>query len=104
MKKLQISLKRLTWTLFLGSALVAGTSACSTGTNDGSVNVEESDYKDKSPTENNSEGLSDNNQTQNARALEQDSSYEEIYDRQEEIGRQRNTGSGVGGAANTTGQ
>jgi hypothetical protein len=101
MKKPVISIKRVSYSLLVGGALLLGTAACSTGTSEGEVNVEESDFKDKSPTENNTEGLSDETQDPlNTNAS--DSSNQAIYDQQENKVRERNTGvsnQGVGGAA-----
>ncbi|WP_207432943.1 hypothetical protein [Sabulibacter ruber] len=106
MEKLLISLKRLSWSFLLGGALMISASACSTGTSEGQVNVEESDFKDKSPTENNPEGLSDETQDNGGKAspgaMNSDSAYEEVYDRQEQKSRQQDGGAsnqGYGGAA-----
>ncbi|MFB9865295.1 hypothetical protein [Rufibacter immobilis] len=101
MKKRMISLKRLSWAMLLGGALMVGTSACSTGTNEGETNVEESDFKDKSPTENNPQGVSDNSQD-DLNTSGTDSTNQAIYDQQEDKLRERNGGStrpGVGAAA-----
>ncbi|WP_205501665.1 hypothetical protein [Rufibacter psychrotolerans] len=106
MKKLLISLNRLSWSLLLGGALILGTSACSTGTSEGEVNVEESDFKDKSPTEHNPQGLSDETQDNGGPAapgaMTSDSAYDEVYERQQQKSRQQTGGSsnqGYGGAA-----
>ncbi|GGK60601.1 hypothetical protein ACD591_12230 [Rufibacter glacialis] len=101
MKKLFNSLNRLSWSLVLGGALLVGASACSTGTSEGNVNVEESDFKDKSPTEHNAQGTSDNTQDP-LNTSGTDSTNQAIYDQQENKIRERNTGTsnqGVGGAA-----
>jgi hypothetical protein len=101
MKKPMNPIKHLSWSLLLGGALLFGASACSTGTSEGEVNVEESDFKDKSPTENNASGTSDNTQDPVSNDGT-DSSNQAIYDRQEEKTRQQNGGSsnpGFGGAA-----
>ncbi|QHL88688.1 hypothetical protein GU926_15135 [Nibribacter ruber] len=111
MKKLLISVKRLSWSLLVGGALMAGTVACSTGTGDGETNVEESDFKDKSPTEHNEDGMNDTKQDNRGEATPgagttPDSAYEDVYDRQQEKMRDRpnnvNNANGVGGAAGTT--
>ncbi|MGV3540938.1 MAG: hypothetical protein ACO1OQ_14075 [Rufibacter sp.] len=103
MKKVLIPVKRASMALLLGGALLAGTSACSTGTGDGEVNVEESDFKDKSPTEHNAPGTSDNTQDNNGRptpgATTPDSAYEEVYDRQQEKTEQRKDGGTAGNQA-----
>lgn len=104
MKKLLIALKRFSWSLLLGGTLLLST-ACSTGTNEGNVNVEESDFKDKSPTEHNAAGTSDNTQdnTEHPTTVS-DSAYEEVYDQQEQKMREKDPGTtnqGVGGAAET---
>lgn len=101
MKKRMMTFNRLAWTVLLGGALLTGTAACSTGTSEGETNVEESDFKDKSPTEHNAEGTSDN--TQDPKTQE-DSTNQRIYDQQEDKMRERNPGTqnqGVGGAAET---
>ncbi|ALI99466.1 hypothetical protein [Rufibacter tibetensis] len=101
MKMNLTSLKRLSWSLLLGGALISGITACSTGTSEGQVNVEESDFKDKSPTEHNAQGLSDETQDP-LNNTGSDSSNQAIYDRQENKVRERNTGTsnqGFGGAA-----
>ncbi|RNI26145.1 hypothetical protein EFB08_15115 [Rufibacter latericius] len=96
-----MSIKRISGSLLLGAALLLGTTACSTGTSEGQVNVEESDFKDKSPTERNPEGLSDETQDPvNTNAT--DSTNQAIYDQQEDKLRERNSdvsNQGVGGAA-----
>lgn len=86
----------------LAGALAAGTTACSTGTSDGDVNVEESDFKDKDPTEHNAPNTTNQPQP-TTQEMKEDSTYEAIYDRQEEKSRTRNSGSGIGAAANPTG-
>ncbi|WP_181304603.1 hypothetical protein [Rufibacter sp. XAAS-G3-1] len=103
MRKLFIPIKRVSCSLFLGGALLVGTAACSTGTSEGEVNVEESDFKDKSPTENNPGGVSDNTQDPVGNTS-QDSANQAIYDQQEDKMRARNGASnqGVGGAAERT--
>ncbi|GAB2529470.1 hypothetical protein [Rufibacter soli] len=101
MKKLLIRCNRLAFTLLLGVALVAGASACSTGTDKGEVNVEESDFKDKSPTEHNAEGTSDN--TEDVKN-ERNPANQKIYDQQQEKMRSRNDSTqeqGFGAAGKT---
>ncbi|MBC3541886.1 hypothetical protein ACFSC6_09440 [Rufibacter sediminis] len=101
MKKPLNPIKRASLSFFLGGALLFGAAACSTGTSEGQVNVEESDFKDKSPTEHNATGTSDNSQDPVSN-VQTDSSNQAIYDQQEDKVRGRNTGvsnQGVGGAA-----
>ncbi|WP_192823227.1 hypothetical protein [Rufibacter sp. LB8] len=100
MKKHLMTITRYTGALLLGVALLTGTAACSTGTSEGDVNVEESDFKDKSPTENNAEGTSDNTQD-DLTTTGEDSANQKIYDEQERKSRTRDgkTNQGVGGAA-----
>ncbi|WP_210466592.1 MULTISPECIES: hypothetical protein [Rufibacter] len=101
MKKRIVSIKQVSCAFLLGGALLLGTTSCSTGTSEGQVNVEESDFKDKSPTENNAPGVSDETQDPvNTNAT--DSTNQKIYDQQEDKVRERNSGvsnQGVGGAA-----
>ena len=103
MKKLLISLKNVSLALLLGGALLVGTSACSTGTGDGQTNVEESDFKDKSPTEHNQPGQSDNTQDNSGQpapgAMASDSAYEEVYDRQMKKTEQKKDGGTTGNQA-----
>ncbi|AKQ44513.1 hypothetical protein TH63_00910 [Rufibacter radiotolerans] len=101
MKKQIKTCKRLAYTLLVGGALLTGTAACSTGTDKGEVNVEESDFKDKSPTEHNAEGTSDN--TEDVKD-ERNPANQKIYDEQQEKMRNRNDSTqeqGFGAAAKT---
>ncbi|WP_157600676.1 hypothetical protein [Rufibacter sp. DG15C] len=111
MKKRMNSVKRLSWSLLFAGALSVGAMACSSGTSDGKTNVEESDFKDKSPTEHNEDGMNDNTQDNKGEATPgagttPDTAYEDVYDRQQKKMRDKdastNSGNGVGGAANAT--
>ncbi|MFC6998226.1 hypothetical protein [Rufibacter roseus] len=98
MEKLFISFKRLSFALMVGGALAVGASSCSKGEEAGAVNVEEGEFKSKDPTDHNATGNDDKMQQQPADPSD-DSTYENIYDRQEKKARE-GAGSGVGGAAN----